>query len=427
MQGDSQILTIYYSGQSPYRTFRGGCARIPAMAFGKQHSSSHEQAPCQRDQGQKNALPQCLQLSSLLRRAARLQHAHSGSRVGQTAAESARLLSLQTELEQERRQHAATAVCLQQEQEMLAVLATRLAQAETAARLSTADLMHLQQDLQDEQHLCDIALRTLIELSNQNADLQQQLQLCDLSSVSAAVRGPGRGLVARAACIAAGTAAAAVLPARLPPAVVDLAGPAAAAALAAKATGAVISALGSLRRRTAPASPSEQPSAQQDFHPPVSTTAAAAAPASFNCWEQGDVLIQACCSSSSDDFSIATGSRVLLAAAQQLGVICAWDDSSSSDSDGDLSVGSSSSSCFSLDCHLDSEESGLLVVPWGGDAPHALPNDTPVPAKPEPAKPLAGSVLAWALPLNRQRKGGGSWLQEMSEGAAVKCEQSYVA
>jgi hypothetical protein len=326
------------------------------------------------------------------------------------------LLSLHTELEQERRRHAATAACLQQEQEMLAILAARLAAVETAATVTTADLSHTQQELQDEQHLYNVALRSLIELRHKNQALQQQV--CSLSSNSNPSAGSVRlaGLANRAACIAVAAAAAVTLPIRSPPAVASLAGPAMAAALAARATGAALSTLGRLcsPRGRVPANATPQHAAGQVL-PAISIAAAAAAPVSFNCWEQGDVYIQAedssCCSSSSSSSSseVSLGSTCRLLEAAKLGVICAWDDLDS---------------CCSLDCHIDSEASYLGTGTTEDDASPGLedysipedlqlpPSDAAVPAKAEPVDSAGGCVLTWVLTD-----------RECKVGAAAGCRQ----
>jgi hypothetical protein len=223
---------------------------------------------------------------------------------------------------------------------MLAILGARLASVETVAGTSTTGVVQLQQQLQDEQHLHDVALRSLLQLRRAHARLQQQLASMPVNNSSSSSTHRVHavsiaGVVFRAACLASGLAAAAVLQAStVPPAVVGFAWPAITATVAAKATAAVLQGLGWLCRKTFVASTDRQQTGLQDAASltasiNVATAAAAtAAPASFNCWEQGDVLIQAvdCCSSSS---SSGDGSDLFYGACRSAGCLTQLPDSSS--------------------------------------------------------------------------------------------------
>jgi hypothetical protein len=277
----------------------------------------------------------------------------------------ARVMHLQKELMHERQRHQTTAACLAQEQEMLAVLATRLAAVETNAGHATCDASHLQQLLQEEQQLHDITLNALETQLKVTQQLQQKLHNLALaaSTTPAAASGLGRAtkhVAFRALCVLTGVAAAAALPAKsLPPAVLSLAAPAATATIAAQATTAALRAVGWLMRLLAGHKRQQQQKQQQQQRQETgasipfnsaAVSAWAAGPLSFDCWGFGDAadgvafpqdLCSHCCcvsdegsssrsssrsSTSSNNNSSSSSSRKHYAVGVEQYVILPWDD-----------------------------------------------------------------------------------------------------
>jgi hypothetical protein len=377
--------------------------------------------------------PHCLQLSSLLKRAA------SGSSAGlPDMVHAARATCLEQELEAERQRHAETAACLTQEQEMLAILAARLAAVETVAETSSCDVVQLQQELQEEQQLHDIALRSLMQLRTAHQSLQ--LHIASLSAVSSSSTGTNSSTAMRASlrarlafkatCLACGAAAAAVLQASVvpPPAVVALAWPALTAMLAANTTAALLHGIGRLCRKAVHASTGAQ---QHTAQLQVAISTAATSPASFNCWEQGDVFIpqaeSSTTSSSVDTEYLASTVEYLYAPIIQsdvVGVICAWDDVdsvcglqpwSSTDSSScissciSISSGNGSSrSCSSIeDISIEDNAAscGSNYSSVSGSSDSQPVDCSPVPATPEPES-TPSSALAAAEALATSGAGG---------------------
>jgi hypothetical protein len=238
------------------------------------------------------------------------------------------VMHLEKELELERQRHGTTAACLTQEQEMLAVLAIRLAAVETTAGHATCDTSELQQLLQEEQQLHDMTMNALNHQLRVAQQLRQQLSslaLTTTTSTAAAAAGlgrTGRQFAFRAVCVLTGIAAAAAFPIKwLPPAVLSPAAPAATAIIAAEATTVALRALGWL----ASLLHCNKRQQQQHWVPGAATaissaavSAWAAGPVSFNCWEFGDVwdemaygtdLCSHWCFCSDDDSSSSSSSR----------------------------------------------------------------------------------------------------------------------
>jgi hypothetical protein len=349
-------------------------------------------------------------------------------------------MDLQKAVECERQRHAATAACLQQEQEMLAILGARLASMETVAGTSTTGVFQLKQQLQDEQHLHDIALRSLMQLRRAHALLQQQLAgmpAKNSNSSSSAHRVhavSGAGMVFRVACLACGLAAAAVLRASTsPPALTGLAWPAMTAAVSAKATAAVLQGLCWLCRKAFVASTDRQHAGLQDqasltasINVATSTAAAAAAaPASFNCWELGDVLIQAVdCSNSSS--SIGDDSDLYYGACRSAGYLTQLPDSGSIGSEAEgictwdgAESESAVQSCSSVDSTLfyehtysddSSSTSSSKEISQCAESPHNVLSG-PVPAKQEPDDTVPCTVLATGVLAEQQVMGAADSMQ----------------
>lgn len=374
-----------------------------------------------------NGSDPCLKLSSLLKRAA-----GPSAEPAHTAHAAAHAACLDRELEAERQRHAATAACLSQEQEMLAILAARLAAVETVAETSSFSVVKLQQELQEEQHLHDIALRSLVQLRKAHQALQ--LQIASLPSVSSSITATNSSrhssivmpaslstrLAFWATCLPCGAAAAAVLQACVvpPPAVVALTWPALTAMLAANTAAAVLHGIGWLCRKAVHASTGTP---QHGPQPHVHISTAATTPVSFDCWEEGNVSIPQAEDSrnSSSAESLGSTEEYLYAPSNQsevVGVICAWDDVdstcglqpwSSTDS-------SSSSRYCSAACNSDCSAAcgSDCSAACSGDSSSVSGSDSqlvdcsPVPATRQP-EGTPGSALA----AEAQAKGGDSSVQ----------------
>lgn len=298
---------------------------------------------------------------------------------------------------------------------MLAILAARLAAVETVAETSSSSVVRLQQELQEEQHLHDIALRSLMQLRKAHQSLQ--LQIASLPSVRSNITATNSSrhssivmpaslstrLAFKATCLACGAAVAAVLQASVvpPPAVVALARPALTAMLAANTTATVLHGIRWLCRKAVHASTGTQQHGSQSH---VDIITAATSPASFDCWEQGDIFIpqaEASTNSSSAEYLGSTVEYLHAPGIQSelVGVICAWDDV---DSMCCLQPWSSTGSSSSSDCNAACS-SDCSSVP-GSDS--QLVDCSPVPATREP-EGTPGSALA----AEAHAKGGDSSVQ----------------
>lgn len=317
---------------------------------------------------------------------------------------------------------------------MLAILAARLAAVETVAETSSCDVVQLQQELQEEQQLHDIALRSLMQLRTAHQSLQ--LQIASLSVVSSSSRGTNSSIAMRASlrarltfkatCLACGAAAAAVLQASVvpPPAVVALAWPALTAMLAANTTATLLHGIGWLCRKAVHASTGTQ---QHTAQLQVAISTAATSPASFNCWEQGNVFIpqaESNTSSSIDTEYLASTEEYLYAPIIQsdvVDVICAWDDVdsscglqpwSSTDSSSSSS-GNGSSSC----CSIEDSSTEDSAAACGSDRSSVSSSDSqpvdcsPVPATQEPEGTPSSAQAAAEV----HAQGGGSSVQCSTE------------
>lgn len=297
-------------------------------------------------------LPDCLQLSTLLKRAGSMgSTCHRELQIAH-----ARAVSLENELESEKQRHAATAACLQQEQEMLAILGARLAAVETVAGTSTTDVTQLQQQLQEEQQLQEVALLSLVQLRRANQALQQQLTSLAYStstnSTNSTSSSSNLHFVLKAVSLATGLAAAAVMQASTaPPAVVALAWPAVTATVTAKATAAALGGLAWACRKVFHASTETQrvagPQDRTKYPPDIST--AAVFPASYNCWDYEDEYWQTEESSSSSSDIVSSSSQ------------CCFVDYIRSYAQ--LSEGSSSGSDLEMPCAWDGEGAGCALQP----------------------------------------------------------------
>lgn len=312
-------------------------------------------------------LPRGLQLGTLLQRAGSMSTCQR-----ELHAAHARAVSLEEELESERQRHAATSACLQQEQEMLAILGARLAAVETVAGTSTTDVIQLQQHLQEEQQLHDVALRSLVQLRKANQELQQQLaSLAHSTSMNSTGNSSSLRIVLRAVSLATGLAAAAVLQATtVPPAVVALAWPAVTAAVTAKAAAALLGGLAWACRQVFHVTETRHEGLQDGiYHPEVST--AAAFPASYNCWHYQhmysytDDSSNSSATSSSSCYADYISSNAYETSSsgseheeQQLG--CAWD------SEG---VGCALKPCSSTDSSTASESCSVQPYTDSSDCP----------------------------------------------------------
>jgi len=267
----------------------------------------------------------CLQLGALFKR--------SAHEPGAFAAAQLQLAALGQQLEAEQQRHAATTACLQQEQEMLAILAARLAAVETLVGCQGSGLSHVHQMLRDEQHLHDIALRALIQQRRLNCLLKQQLESMQDNSISTTSScsqsaSSSKRMAFRTACAAAGGLAAAtcLTTSAVPEAVSALAWPLMTAAMGAKATAAALRTLGCLHRvlwcKKQPAVP------PPGLEPTISCSIASGL-RSFNCWEQGDVILLACpsdISSSSSGRSSSSSELLDSPDSPDCTVLHDWDD-----------------------------------------------------------------------------------------------------
>lgn len=328
-----------------------------------------------------------LQLGALLRRVAEPMSMQQELQGLQALA-----MCLRRKLESEKRKHAATKAALQQEQEMLSILAARLAAVETVAGSTGADLTQTLQELHNEQRLHDITIRSLAMQRKLTEELKQQLEQLEVSTAAGSPRSCSSSsrkaqLAMQVTCLAAGLAAAVVgLPISpvLPPAsvVVSAAKPILSGLLAAKTTAAVLRTVGcilhSSSRGTCNQKQQQQQKRRQASTQCAPTICGSTAPGtlrSFNCWEQGDILLLS--DSDSLSYSYSCGST-------------------STSSDSSSKINSSDSELSALPCHpeiCDSDEAQSCVSLDSSVECSAIAA-TPTAVR---TKSKANGVLAWVV------------------------------